>query len=142
MKMNDTRGSAAPSEISLIGKDVTIEGKLSIKQSIRIDGRIKGEVDATDTVTVGGNGDIEGNIKAKNVVIGGKVNGSLNVTGKVTLETSAELRGDLSASRLTIEEGAVFNGRSSMEGGTVAPAKTPPPSPSIKLDSPDSSPEK
>lgn len=142
MKMNDTRGSAASSELSLIGKDATIEGKLSIKQSIRIDGRIKGEVEAADTVTIGGSGDIEGNIKAKNVVIGGKVSGSLVVTGKVTLEAAAELHGDLSASRLIIEEGAVFNGRSSMEGGTTTPVKIPPPSPSIKLDSPDSPPEK
>lgn len=136
MKMNDTRGSTAPSELSLIGKDATIEGKLTIKQSIRIDGRIIGEVEAADTVTVGSNGDIDGNIKAKNVVVGGKVKGSLNVTGKVTLESAAELRGDLSASRLTIEEGAIFNGRSAMEGGTTPPPKSTPPSPSITLDTP------
>jgi cytoskeletal protein CcmA (bactofilin family) len=134
--MNDTRGSTSPSELSLIGKDATIEGKLTIKQSIRIDGRIIGEVEAADTVTVGSNGDIDGNIKAKNVVVGGKVKGSLNVTGKVTLESAAELRGDLSASRLTIEEGAIFNGRSAMEGGTMTPSKSTPPSPSITLDTP------
>ena len=133
MKLNDTRTGGPPAELStLIGKDAVIEGKLIIKQSIRVDGRIKGEVEATDTVTVGSSGEVEGNIKAKNVVVGGKVNGSLDISGKVTLESSSELRGDLSASRLIIEEGARFNGSSSMNGETPHIH----PKPQIKLDEP------
>jgi len=132
MKPNDLRGGGTPGELStLIGKDAVIEGKLAIKQSIRIDGRIKGEVEATDTVTVGNSGEVEGDIKAKNVVVGGKVHGSLLSTGKVTLESSAELRGDLTASRLIIEEGARFNGRSSMDGESFIKSK-----PQLTLDNP------
>ena len=136
MKLNETRGTTSPGELStLIGKDAVIEGKVVVKQSIRVDGRVKGEVEASDTVTVGNTGEVEGNIKAKNVVVGGKVQGSLESSGKVTLEASSILRGDLTASRLTIEEGAVFNGRSSMNGesGTLKPK------PQINLDNPPSS---
>jgi cytoskeletal protein CcmA (bactofilin family) len=136
VKLNDTRGTTTPGELStLIGKDAVIEGKVVVKQSIRVDGRVKGEVEASDTVTVGNTGEVEGNIKAKNVVVGGKVQGSLESTGKITLEASSILRGDLTASRLIIEEGAVFNGRSSMNGeSTVVKPKSqinlenPPPS--------------
>jgi cytoskeletal protein CcmA (bactofilin family) len=133
VKLNDVKGSGPQGELStLIGKDAVIEGKVAVKQSIRIDGRVKGELEATDTVTVGGTGEIEGNIRAKNVVVGGKVQGSLDVTGKITLESSSILRGDLSASRLIIEEGAVFNGRSAMDGET----KIGKPQPHITLDNP------
>ena len=133
MKLNDVRGTTTPGELStLIGKDAIIEGKVIVKQSVRVDGRIKGEMEATDTVTVGNTGEIEGNIRAKNVVVGGKVQGSLDAAGKVTLEASSILRGDLSASRLIIEEGAVFNGRSSMNGETT----TVKPKPQINLDNP------
>jgi cytoskeletal protein CcmA (bactofilin family) len=132
VKPNDTRGGGAAGELStLIGKDAIIEGKLAIKQSMRIDGRIKGEVEATETVTVGSTGEVEGNIKAKSVVVGGKVYGSLLATGRVTLESSAELRGDLTASRLIIEEGARFNGHSSMDGETFIKSK-----PQLSLDNP------
>jgi cytoskeletal protein CcmA (bactofilin family) len=133
VKLNDVKGAGAPGELStLIGRDAVIDGKVIIKQSIRVDGRIKGELDAADTVTVGNTGEVEGDIKAKNVVVGGKVKGSLNVTGKVTLEAASELRGDLTASRLIIEEGARFNGRSSMNGETESPK----PKPQINLETP------
>ncbi|KPL07655.1 hypothetical protein AMJ86_03575 [bacterium SM23_57] len=133
MKINDTRGAGPPGELStLIGKDAVIEGTLITKQSLRIEGRIKGEVEATDTVTIGGSGEVEGNIKAKNVVVGGRVKGSLDVAGKVTLESASQLDGDLSASRLIIEEGAQFNGRSSMNKDSALPK----PKPQITLDTP------
>lgn len=130
MKLNETRGTGASGELStLIGKDAVIEGKVLVKQSIRIDGRVKGELEAADTATVGGTGEVEGNIKAKNIVVGGKVQGSLDATAKVTLEATSVLRGDLSASRLIIEEGAVFNGRSSMDADSAAHKSKPPSAP-------------
>jgi cytoskeletal protein CcmA (bactofilin family) len=133
VKLNDTRGTTTPGELStLIGKDAVIEGKVVVKQSIRVDGRVKGEVEASDTVTVGNTGEVEGNIKAKNVVVGGKVQGSLESSGKITLEASSILRGDLTAGRLIIEEGAVFNGRSSMNGESAVVK----PKPQISLENP------
>ena len=71
-----------------------------------------------------------GNIKAKNIVVGGRVKGSLDVAGKVTLESSSQLNGDLSASRLIIEEGAQFNGSSTMNKDSALPK----PKPQITLD--------
>lgn len=101
---------------TIIGPDANLEGRLDIKASMRIDGRIKGELVSSETVTIGPGGIVEGDVTAKDVIVGGKVTGKLNASGKVVLESKAILIGDLKTARLIVEEGAVFNGSSDMGG--------------------------
>ena len=118
--------TAAPSDNrelnTIVGKGSLIEGKLAITNSIRIDGSVKGDISSTGTLTVGGGGDIEGNITAANAVIGGRVQGTLNIESKVVLEKNAVLIGDIKTRTLNIAEGAVFDGNCVMEA-KPAPAK-------------------
>lgn len=99
---------------TIIGYESLFEGKLSVKHSIRVDGHLKGELISTDTVTIGSQGVIEGDITAKDVIIGGKVQGSVTAAGRVTLEASSQLIGDLKTAKLVIEEGAILNGATEM----------------------------
>ncbi len=99
---------------TLIGPDATLEGRLTVRNSVRIDGSMKGELISTETVTIGKDGGVEGDITAADVVIGGKVTGRIICQGKVILEESALLTGDLRTVRLVVEEGAIFNGLSEM----------------------------
>ena len=76
----DTDSGADRRELNtIIGKGSVIDGKIKIKNSIRIDGKIKGEITSTGTVTVGGEGEVEGAIIAANAIIGGKVRGKMTV---------------------------------------------------------------
>jgi len=102
---------------TIIGKGTSFEGNLNVNSSIRVDGRIKGSVISSDAVIVGKEGQIEGDIQAKSVVIGGKVQGKVVASGKVTLEASSQLKGEIRTSKLVINEGAVFNGNCQMTGG-------------------------
>jgi cytoskeletal protein CcmA (bactofilin family) len=106
---------------TIIGHESLLEGKLTVKHSVRVDGRILGNLSSTETVTVGPQGEIEGDISGKNVIIGGKIKGSIYATGRVTLETTSTMRGDLKTSRLVIEEGAILNGSTEMTDGKSHP---------------------
>ena len=99
---------------TILGPDANFEGKLTVKQSMRVDGQIKGELSSSETVTIGSSGSVEGDISAKDVIVGGKVTGRLTVQGKTVLEKTSTLNGDLKTTRLVVEEGAVFNGNSDM----------------------------
>jgi cytoskeletal protein CcmA (bactofilin family) len=99
---------------TIIGHEAVVEGKISVKHSIRVDGRLKGDLNSTETVTIGTQGEVEGNIQAKNLIVGGKIQGNITVSGKVTLETTSALQGDLRTAKLVIEEGAIMNGLTSM----------------------------
>ncbi len=99
---------------TIIGHEASIEGKLIVKHAVRIDGKINGEINSTDTITVGSTGRVEGTLIGENIVVGGQVEGALKSTGLITLEAGSRFNGDLEASRLVIIDGAIFSGHSSM----------------------------
>ncbi len=100
---------------SMIGKGSSIQGDLKVQNSVRVDGKVVGSIHATDTVVVGKEGEVEGNIQAKHLFLAGKIKGNINVPGKVALETRSSVFGDIRASRLVVHEGALFNGRCTMK---------------------------
>lgn len=99
---------------TLIGKGSTIEGTLKVPSSIRIDGLIRGKIAATEALVIGKEGDVEGEVRAKNVVVGGKMAGKIFASGKVVLEARAVYHGDIKTSKIVINDGAVFEGTCSM----------------------------
>ena len=101
-------------EMNLISAGTVIEGKIRSQGSVRIDGKLIGEVTASESLAVGISGEIEGNVTAKNVTVGGKVRGTINVTEKIVFEGKSVVRGDIRATRLVIDEGSIFDGRISM----------------------------
>lgn len=106
--------------LTWLGKESSFEGKLSLKHSLRIDGKLKGRLETTESLTVGRGGEIDGDeIKVKNAVIGGTVIGNIIATGKVTLEASSVFRGEMKTKKLVIHDGAIFEGRCSMSDQPV-----------------------
>ena len=106
---------------TFIGKGSSFEGTLKVEESLRVDGKIKGNVTTSDSLIVGKEGIIEGEIVAKNAVIGGHIKANLSATGKVVLESRATFIGELKTSRLVIDDGAIFDGRCSMQREVKSP---------------------
>ncbi len=100
--------------LTIIGRGTEIEGNVTIQSSTRIDGKIKGDIKVREEIVLGPEGVVNGSISAKNASIGGKINGSVKCSDLLTLVHSANFEGDLVSSRLIIEEGAMFNGNSSI----------------------------
>jgi cytoskeletal protein CcmA (bactofilin family) len=101
----------AANELNLIGAGTVIEGKLRSSGNLRIDGKIIGEVTATQNIAVGAGGDVDGNVSARNVTIGGKIKGTVVAQEKIVFESKAVVRGDIRAAKLVIDEGAMFDGK-------------------------------
>jgi cytoskeletal protein CcmA (bactofilin family) len=98
---------------NLLSKDVEIKGSIKFANEFTFDGKIEGEISSGDGIlTVGENGDVHGEIKAKSVIVMGKVQGNITVAERCELRSRSALIGDLHASRLIIEEGATFVGKS------------------------------
>jgi cytoskeletal protein CcmA (bactofilin family) len=101
-------------DLNLFGRGTVIEGTIRADNSVRVDGILKGKLICKNTLTIGMNGEIEGEVEAKNAIIGGKIKGKINVAEKLVLEAKSSLIGELKASKLIIDEGAVFEGTSTM----------------------------
>jgi cytoskeletal protein CcmA (bactofilin family) len=105
-------------ELNLIAAGTVFEGKIRSQGSVRVDGKVMGEISATEGLAIGPTGEIEGNVTAKNVTVAGRVRGSITATEKVVLEGKSVIRGDIRSARLVVDEGSVFDGKVSMSDKT------------------------
>ncbi|MEE9187603.1 MAG: polymer-forming cytoskeletal protein [Bacteroidota bacterium] len=101
-------------ELNIIGAGTVVEGKLKSQGSIRIDGKLIGEVTTPGNVAVGPMGEVEGIIAARNVTVGGKIKGTVTASEKLVFEGKAVVRAEIRASKLVIDEGALFDGKCAM----------------------------
>ena len=100
---------------TIVGDGTRVAGQVSAKGTIRIDGILEGDVDA-DWVVVGETGKILGNIRSRGVVVGGSVAGNIEAAETVELMRGAKMTGEIRAPKLSVSEGAFFEGRSRMKG--------------------------
>jgi cytoskeletal protein CcmA (bactofilin family) len=108
--------SSSPGGLSaFIDQGSEFEGKLSFKDTVRIDGRFRGEISSDNTLIVGETGEIEAAIHSKSVVVSGSVAGDIHASHKVVLHKTARVEGDVETQSLVIEEGAVLNGQVKMK---------------------------
>jgi len=95
---------------AFIDQGSEFEGKLSFKDTVRIDGTFRGEITSENTLIVGESGEIEASIKSTDVVISGTVTGDVTATNKIVIHKTGRVNGDLRTPSIMIEDGAQFNG--------------------------------
>lgn len=101
-------------DVSIISHTVKIEGNILSDGNVRVDGSVNGNISVNGNLTVGDTSQINGEIKATNIVLNGKINGKVIADEKIKLESKAMLIGDLISKVLIIEEGAYFDGNCKM----------------------------
>ena len=120
---------------AFIDQGSEFEGKLSFKDTVRIDGTFSGEISSDNTLIVGESGQIMATINSVCVVISGLVEGDIHATEKIVLHKSAVVKGDLDAPIIVMEEGSQLNGGVRMGKASSAPATKPAANGSSKSDS-------
>jgi cytoskeletal protein CcmA (bactofilin family) len=138
------RPAVEPGTIStLLGRDTEIDGSLSFKETIRVDGRVKGKlISSQGTVIIGENAFIEADVQVGVAIIRGKVHGRVEAGQRIEIYAPAQVTGDICAPTVTIDSGVVFNGNcqmqavaKSVESKTGTPPSETKPSPAEKVPS-------
>jgi cytoskeletal protein CcmA (bactofilin family) len=99
---------------TLIGNGTVFEGVLTSKESIHVEGTVRGKVVCEGSVIVGEKGRVDADIFADTVLLGGEVNGNIVSKTKLEITTSGKLRGDIKTGSLVIAEGVLFEGKCQM----------------------------
>ena len=95
---------------TLIGRNAEIHGCLKLKESVRIDGKVVGNIEAPRdgaiSVVIGPTGEIHGDVSASRIIVAGKVSGNLHGFERVELMASALVQGDIKYASMAVEHGA------------------------------------
>ena len=104
----EAKMSSAPT-FSVFGADIVVKGDVSASADLHIDGRIEGDISCA-TLVQGEASEIVGAITTAGARLGGVVRGSIHA-GELVILRSARIHGDVHYDTLTIEQGALVDGR-------------------------------
>jgi cytoskeletal protein CcmA (bactofilin family) len=102
-----------------LGPDAEVTGKLSFVVPTRIEGKLKGEIRASDLLVVGPQAVVQATVRAEKLVVLGEVHGEVQGASRVEICTGGRIYGDVETRCLIVHDGATFEGQSRM--GTSAP---------------------
>jgi cytoskeletal protein CcmA (bactofilin family) len=95
---------------TLVGRTTTVFGRLVLLDSVRIDGKVMGNIETAPgnkiCVAIGPTGEVKGDITAHRVLVAGKVEGNIYVAERVEFHKDSVVNGDISYGSIAIEHGA------------------------------------
>ncbi len=100
---------------TLISHGATFTGTIKSEGTIRIDGKIDGEVDSDGDIIIGELGKIKGLVKGNNLTVAGQIEGDVDIYGTLHLLQNGIILGDIIVKNLDIESGAMFKGSCTMK---------------------------
>ena len=110
-------------EVTIVGQGAKLEGTVVSAGSLRIDGQVKGQINAEGDVLLSPQSQVEADIRAQNVVVAGRFKGTITVKGRAELARGGRVDGDVTSKTLVVEDGGIFQGQSIMDQ-QPAPAQT------------------
>jgi len=105
-----------------IDQGVSLEGTLTLTGTFRIDGHVKGNIISEQTVILGENAKVEGQIEGNRVVISGHFDGVIFARGRVEIQPKGVVTGEVHSPCLVIDPGGIFDGRCHMLAASDASA--------------------
>ena len=115
MPMGNTTANGAWQDVRVsLGPDAEVTGKLVFSTPTRIEGKLKGELRATDLVVIGAQAVVHANVHVEKLVVLGEVHGQVTGVSRVEICSGGRVFGEIETRSLVVREGARFEGRSRM----------------------------
>jgi cytoskeletal protein CcmA (bactofilin family) len=105
---------------SVLGPSLRFKGELAADEDLLLQGQVEGSIEHSQSLTIGTDGGVKGNIRARIVIIDGSVEGDVHGLESVTVRETARVRGNIFAPRVGLADGAKFTGRIDMESAQAA----------------------
>ena len=110
-------------DTAVIGRSIQINGDLRGNEDLRIEGDVSGTVELRNSaLTIGKEGKVKADVYAKAIAVDGETKGDLYATERVSVHVNARVQGNIISPRVSIEEGAHFQGSIEMDPRAVEKA--------------------
>lgn len=110
---------------TIIGPSVKIEGDFKSNGNVMVGGIVSGKFSTTQNLRVEESAQILADVEAREAIIAGEIRGNIKISGHLEILASARITGDIITGTISIQQGAVINGKCSMQTGdqTAAPVE-------------------
>ena len=97
-------------DIAFIGKTTRLRGEIYSEEELYFDGEVEGSLEVRHLLTIGPNGKVKANVKAKELVVRGSIQGDVEASDRISIMNGASIVGDVKTAGIVIEDGAYFKG--------------------------------
>jgi cytoskeletal protein CcmA (bactofilin family) len=127
----------APSRVTaFIGKTTRLRGEIYSEEELYLDGDVEGSVEVLHLLTIGPNGKVKANVKARELVVRGSIQGDVEASDRISIMNGASIIGDVKTAGIVIEDGAYFKGGIDILRPEAAKKTEPSPKPAQELVAP------
>ncbi|MDR0554240.1 MAG: polymer-forming cytoskeletal protein [Treponema sp.] len=96
---------------TIIGPNTSVVGDIDAGGFTRVDGSLRGDLDARGRIIVGQNARMKSNISGTAITIGGVVYGNILASERVIILSTALVLGDIITRRIQADDGCLVHGR-------------------------------
>lgn len=109
--------------IAFVGEEVTFKGTIRYQGTVRVDGRLEGEIHTDGNLIIGQKAVITATIQAGTITCQGRITGDIEAASQVRLLNPAVFNGSITTPSISIDEGVLFNGTCHMPRKEESKAK-------------------
>jgi cytoskeletal protein CcmA (bactofilin family) len=126
IKQMDSRGreqrtganKVTSAEGTLIEKSLRIKGTISGGDAVTVLGSFEGECALKSNLDIGETAAVKGQFSAEVITVSGKIEGEVKANDRIHLESTARMAGRVQTKKLSVAEGALFDGELQMTSYT------------------------
>jgi cytoskeletal protein CcmA (bactofilin family) len=121
---SDPKNAGNETAMSVIAQGMRIVGDIECNGVLKIEGIVEGSIRGPRQLLLGRQGEVKGDLHAREVVLGGKVEGKVVADERVEIQGTALVTGDVHTKSIVVLEGGRINGSVRMDDGLAAAAAT------------------
>jgi cytoskeletal protein CcmA (bactofilin family) len=106
----DRPPAPVPQKLPEVGKTMRFVGEIYSDEELYLDGEVEGSLDVRNRLTIGPNGKVKANVKARELVVRGSIKGNVEAVDRIAIMNGASIVGDVKTAGIVIEDGAYFKG--------------------------------
>lgn len=96
---------------TVIGPSVKVEGNFIGEGNVVVEGEVHGTLKTNHNLTIGKNAKVKADIEAVNLFVSGEIRGNVKIHEKTEMASTAKIFGNLETKSLSVETGAILNGK-------------------------------
>ncbi|MCJ7773129.1 MAG: polymer-forming cytoskeletal protein [Desulfobacterales bacterium] len=97
-------------DVNIVTEGTVLKGNIRSKDSIRMSGKLEGDIECEKLIWVSKSGKIDGMIKAMGAIVEGEINGKMELVKQLELRSSGRITGDIISAKIAMAEGCFYDG--------------------------------
>ncbi len=101
---------------TVLAEGCRFEGKADVSGTLRVEGRAKGDLKASDRLVVGKTGDVQAEVTTRHAVVNGRFRGKIAASDRAELQAGSDIEADIKAKNMVMEDGVQYRGNLEIGG--------------------------